>query len=188
MPDYSKGKIYMVASPNTNLIYIGSTTQSLSKRMGQHREKKRTESKVIIEAGDAYIELIEEFPCENIEQLNKREGEIIRSRECVNKAIAGRSKKEWYEENKEELLEKMKQYNTEHREEKIVYLKQYYQNNKEKFKKYSEDNKGKINALKKKRYDETPPVKCDICGSNYHKSNKSYHLKSMKHQRALELI
>ena len=35
----------------------------------------------------------ENYPCENEEQLNKREGEIIREIGTVNKQIAGRTHK-----------------------------------------------------------------------------------------------
>jgi hypothetical protein len=55
-----------------------------------------------------YIELYENFPCDNKEQLNKREGEIIREIATLNKNIAGRTIKEYYEQNKENILEKKK--------------------------------------------------------------------------------
>ena len=42
-------------------------------------------SKKVIEEGRAYIELLEDFPCERKEQLRKREGELIRATaNCVN--------------------------------------------------------------------------------------------------------
>jgi hypothetical protein len=149
MPDYSKSKIYRIVSPNTPLVYIGSTIQLLSKRMGSHTKGNSTSSKVIIDYGGACIELIEEFPCENKEQLRKREGEIIKSNECINKSIAGRSRAEWYLDNKERLSEKGKKYLQEHREEKKQYLKQYYLENKEKERKYREKNREKRNAQQK---------------------------------------
>ena len=46
-----------------------------------------------------YIELFENFPCNSKEELNKREGEIIREIGTVNKTIAGRTHKEYYETN-----------------------------------------------------------------------------------------
>jgi hypothetical protein len=55
-----------------------------------------------------YIELYENFPCDNKEQLNKREGEIIREIATLSKNIAGRTIKEYYEQNKENILEKKK--------------------------------------------------------------------------------
>jgi hypothetical protein len=41
---------------------------------------------------DWYIELYEDFPTERKEQLNKREGVIIREIGTLNKNIAGRTK------------------------------------------------------------------------------------------------
>jgi hypothetical protein len=61
-------------------------------------------SKILFEKyDDVRIELIEEFPCENKMELNKREGHYIRTLECVNKLVAGRTKKEWREDNKEKF-------------------------------------------------------------------------------------
>jgi hypothetical protein len=51
-------------------------------------------SKILFEKyDDVRIELIEEFPCENKMELNKREGHYIRTLECVNKRIAWKNKK-----------------------------------------------------------------------------------------------
>ena len=74
-----------------------------------------------------YIELIENFPCENVELLRKREGELIRELGTLNSRIERRTSKEWREENKDirkekreknrdEILKKKK--NTEKRTEK----------------------------------------------------------------------
>lgn len=38
------------------------------------------------------IEVVEEFPCENKKELEKREGEIIREYGTLNRRIAGRNK------------------------------------------------------------------------------------------------
>ena len=44
MPDYSKGKIYTIRNKNDpSLIYVGSTIQSLAKRLGEHRRHSRQE-------------------------------------------------------------------------------------------------------------------------------------------------
>ena len=42
MPDYSKGKIYLVRSYKTDEVYVGSTTQTLSRRMSRHRSVYKT--------------------------------------------------------------------------------------------------------------------------------------------------
>ena len=41
--------------------------------------------------GDCDINLIEEYPCENITELRKREGEIIKKYNCVNRRKEGRT-------------------------------------------------------------------------------------------------
>ena len=48
-----------------------------------------------------YIELIEEYPCDNLEQLRKRERHYIREMGTLNKFIAGRTKSEYVKDNKE---------------------------------------------------------------------------------------
>lgn len=37
MPDYSKGQIYKIVDNGFNKCYIGSTVETLSKRMTHHR-------------------------------------------------------------------------------------------------------------------------------------------------------
>ena len=75
MRDYSKGKIYTIRCRNDHtLIYVGSTTQPLSKRWGNHtRGLKFGENlpfyQLIEDINDWYIELYEEFPCNNNEEL-----------------------------------------------------------------------------------------------------------------------
>ncbi len=109
MPDYTKGKIYSIRSYQTDEIYIGSTTQALSMRIGGHRAnyKKYLNDKYeyitsfkIIKYDDCYIELIELCSCNSKEELFKKEGEFIRSMKCVNRCIAGRTRKEYHEEHK----------------------------------------------------------------------------------------
>ena len=71
MPNYQNGKIYTIRSySRPDLIYIGSTTVSLSERFGKHKHNTGETSKIIIELGDAYIELFEEYPCEGHSKLN----------------------------------------------------------------------------------------------------------------------
>jgi hypothetical protein len=108
-PNFQNGKIYAIRSHQTDKIYIGSTTQPLSVRFGGH---KRTpcSSREILQFDDCYIELLEEFPCENKMQLTKREGLLIRSMDCVNKQIPNRTKAEHYQDNKEHFLQYKHQY------------------------------------------------------------------------------
>ena len=108
---------------------------------------------------DWYIELYENYPCENKEQLNKREGEIIKEIGTLNKRIAGRTQKEWVHDNKEKMKQYFKQYNENevNKGRKKEYKKQYYEDNKTKLldnmKHYRQDNKEKIKEYKKKYYE-----------------------------------
>ena len=139
MPDYKLSKIYAIRSHQTDQIYIGSTTNSLSKRMAQHNydfKKTHISSCELMKYEDAYIELIELFPCNTREELNKKEGEHIRANNCVNKKIAGRIEKEWRETVKHI---------------KKDYDKQYAEINKDKLKEYRKINKDRINQTQRER-------------------------------------
>ena len=158
-------KIYAIRSYQTDLIYIGSTTRILSKRFAEHKKPtNKSNSKEILKYEDAYIELIEEYPCDNKDQLNKKEGEHIRANNCVNKHIAGRTSREYYDDhlntilqqrkdryniNSEKIKEYSKHYRLKHREECITRTKEWYTANKDKVKQYKEQNKDKINARRR---------------------------------------
>jgi len=115
--NYKRSKIYAIRSHQTDKIYIGSTTSSLAKRFHNHKEdyksyisgiKKYITSFELLQYEDVYIELLEEYPCENKMVLHRREGELIRSNNCVNKFIAGRTKQEYRDENRDILNEKQR--------------------------------------------------------------------------------
>jgi predicted ATP-dependent protease len=155
MPDYQKSKIYKLWSPSKNLVYYGSTTQAISQRFNEHisRYKKYTENNnycgctrsfEILKYEDYKIELIEDYPCNNKQQLLKKEAEYIKNNNCVNKEIPLRTKKEWEQDNKELIKKKRKIYDNERKEqvkekneskkeERKIYMKTYYQQNKAKF-------------------------------------------------------
>ena len=131
MPDYQKGKIYKIWSPHSDDIYIGSSTQDLAVRMGKHRSDMDCTAKSIINLGEAKIELIELYPCNSKIELNKREGYFIRSLDCVNICISGRTKKEYYEENKEKVAGQTKIYRENNKEIISKKMKAYREANKE---------------------------------------------------------
>jgi len=69
MVNYQNSKIYKICSFQTDLIYIDSTTQSLSQRLAKHRSdyniNKGTSSKEILQYSDAQIIVLESVNCEN---------------------------------------------------------------------------------------------------------------------------
>jgi hypothetical protein len=87
------GKIYTIKSKETDLMYIGSTFEPLSKVLIRHKEEYKwylrgrfTDAHPfeLVKYEDAYIELLEDYPCENEKQLRKRKEELIRENKCVN--------------------------------------------------------------------------------------------------------
>ena len=110
--DYSKNKIHKIYSHLGDKIYIGSTVCELvSQRMVKHRGSYKywkkhnanytTSFSLFEEYGveNCIIELIEAKPCIDINEQAKLEGSYIRTLECVNKNIPGRTRQEWRDEH-----------------------------------------------------------------------------------------
>jgi len=116
MPDYSKGVIYTIRCLNDPNVYVGSTIQPLAVRMGGHRKdyvknECLGKNKLIVkDIEDWKIELYEVYPCLNKQELYRREGEVIRQLGTLNKCIAGRTQKEYRNDNIEKIKENEKQY------------------------------------------------------------------------------
>jgi hypothetical protein len=94
--NFKNGKIYKITSGDK--VYIGSTVQTLEKRFEQHKhdceqynlgKSKYYTSFEVINLGNAKITKIEDYKCNTIDDLQKREAEIIKSSECVNKTFKG---------------------------------------------------------------------------------------------------
>ena len=151
MPNYQQSKIYKIWSPSKNLVYYGSTTQTIAQRLTKHKSahkiynqdnnKVYCSSYLILDCEDYKIELIEECSYNNKSQLSKKEGEYIKNNECVNKQIAGRTKIEYDKEYKINNIEAQKEY-----------AKEWYKNNKEKRREYIEANREKINEKCRERH------------------------------------
>jgi hypothetical protein len=192
--DYHNGKIYAIRSHQTEDIYIGSTTTKLSKRLYGHKSnfKKWKNGKYhyvtsfeLMKYDDCYIELLQGYSCDSKMELHKREGEFIRSMDCVNKRIAGRTDKEYRDDNKDKKKDYDKEYYEDNKDKKKEYYEDYYEVNKDKIKiqmkEYRETNKEKIKQNSNKKYD------CE-CGGKYTQTNKSQHFKSQKHLSKIPII
>ena len=179
MPNYQDGQIYTIRCRSDNtLIYVGSTTMTLARRIAYHRGRgKISNTKFYTSVNnnwdDWYIELYEVYPCENKQQLCRREGEIIREIGTLNYEIAGRTDKEWrldnpdkvklttqryYQNNPEKVKLANKKCHQNHREERLEISRQYNINNnearKEYKKKYREEHKEEISAKRIAYYHE----------------------------------
>jgi len=176
---YHNSKIYKLVDNTNGKIYVGSTTQALSKRKGGHvqdykrkQDGKRTKgcsSFDIIKNNDYDIVLIENVKVENKEQLFQKEREYIEKLDCINKTMPCRTKEEckqqglkartkYKEIHADKIKESAKRYRQKNKELIRAIQKQYRENNKEKIqeqrKKYESNNKEKIRERKRKNYQE----------------------------------
>jgi ribosomal protein S27AE len=103
---YVNGKIYKIVCNETNEVYYGSTILSLKDRIIKHKCSLKCESRQIINRNNYYYELIEDYSCNNRKELETRERWYIENNKCINKIIPTRTLKEYYQENKEKILEK----------------------------------------------------------------------------------
>ena len=188
---YQNAKIYSIRSHQTDKVYIGSTCSPLAKRLYEHRKKyERYKSEKydyvtsfeILKFDDHYIELVEEYPCQNKFQLHRREGQTIREVDCVNKVIAGRTQVEYRHDNKDKIKEQKKQYYEENKDMINSLNNQYYEDNKDKFKQYREDNKDKFKQYREENRDKLNQKHTCQCGGKYNYSNKARHFKRNKHK------
>ena len=187
--DYANGKIYKLVSNMTDKIYIGSTTQPLSKRKFTHKAdynfwlsgKRRYVSsfEIFQVGGDIEIVLIEEFPCASKIELESRERFHIENNVCVNRFIPAQTH--------EERLEKAKAYREANKEQKGAYreankeaiakqTKDYREANKEAIrehlKAYYKANRETIRAKVKER------VNCPHCNKELNRGSLSGHIKT----------
>jgi hypothetical protein len=197
MPDYQKGKIYVIRNHVDDEIYIGSTCSSLSKRFNGHKNDMSHGSGMQLykhvenQGGWAtfYIELYENYPCDTKNELHRREGQIQRElKASLNKVIAGRTTKEYRQDN----CEHIKAHYEKNKKQIIKYQQEYRIKNEEKVKarvkKHYEDNKDIIRGKQKKHYDENKDkmheranrvVQCE-CGIYSAYANLPRHRKSIK--------
>jgi predicted GIY-YIG superfamily endonuclease len=156
MVNYQSAKIYKITGGG--FTYIGSTTTSLSRRLAHHRNdlKRFKEGKRqyeltsfrVFEHPDYAISLIEKYPCEDNEELYSRERYWIENTDCVNRFIPNRRKAEYYQDNKEIILEKNKIYRVENAEgiqkQRAEYKEQNRETLREKQRIYREQHKEEI--------------------------------------------
>lgn len=92
--------IYLLFSESANLYYYGSTRQSLSQRLAEHKRdakvNKSVNSKEIMKCHDYKIIALEEFQNIESKDLRIKEGYYITNNKCINKNIPGATLKENY--------------------------------------------------------------------------------------------
>ena len=188
--NYQEGKIYKIYNTINDDIYVGSTTRKLSERMAEHRRRINHKDnhnllyQSFIKHGviNFYIELLEKYTCSDKEELHKKEGEYIRGlKPSLNIQMAGRTAKEYREDNREHMKEYTKLWQENNKEYIREYNKQYYENNKEhtkeQYKQYREHNKEYIREK----------ITCE-CGCIIARGAIARHRKTKKHKDLMILI
>ena len=218
--DYKQGQIYKLWSPdNLEMVYVGSTCQPLYQRLSQHKRgwKDWKTGKRYYASCDMFencqevkIELVELCPCNSKIELHRTEGKYIREMDCINKVVAGRTMKEYYQDTKEQREQYRQQYYEQNKQKVLQQTKGYRRKNKEviaqRDKRYRRANRDKIKQRKKEYYEsnkeaiaqrnkryqqvnkdklrqrEKIKITCE-CGSVVRKNDIARHRRTQKHQR-----
>tara|TARA_R100000541_G_scaffold13970_1_gene23338 strand:- start:498 stop:1157 length:660 start_codon:yes stop_codon:yes gene_type:complete len=208
MPDYSKGVIYKITTPNG--LYVGSTC-NFDDRVAEHRSNLHNENSnahnfklyqhIRENSGVWEMKKIKDFPCENDIELRQEEDRIMLELNAslnIHRAyLTEDEKKEYLKNYYEEHKEHYKEYRKANKEQRKKYYKEYRKANKEKLnerdKKYYEANKEK-NSERCKKYREAnkeqikakrrEKINCE-CGCLVIRKYITGHRKTKKH---LDLI
>ena len=177
--NYENTIIYKIVCNDLSIneIYVGHTTD-FSKRKSHHKSVCNNEKSIkynykiyqIIRANGGWnnwsMLQIEIYSCKNNREAESRERYWIEKLNAkLNMYIPTRTHKEYYENNKDEILQNKKKYYENNKDEIL-------QNNKIYYKKYYENNKEKLNEQ----------LPCIFCGCNYTKNHKNRHEKTIKHK------
>lgn len=201
--DYSQTIIYKLCCKDTTIpdIYIGHTT-NFNQRKHNHKTNCCNENSknhnlnvykfIRIYGGWNNWSMIqlEEFNCNNSREATIRERywiDLLKPNlNCINPFTSKEEKylqkKDWYEENKDTILDKAKEHYEENKEQKLAYQKQYAEEHKEeiaeKQKEYREKNKDKLSE-QKKEYREMNKEEAAIANKEWREANKEK-LKKLK--------
>ena len=182
------GIVYRIRSPSLGKDYYGSFLGTKEKRWGNHLRdyklykrgvvKGYTTACELIEAGDAFIKVLEEKKdWKDKEELRWRERWYYDNFECVNIQRPIQSEEELKEYCRNWKKQKINS-SKEFWERSKLIQREHYQRHRQKIirekKIYYKENKEKITARKNER------MLCDICGDNSSRGEMSGHKKSKK--------
>jgi hypothetical protein len=184
MSTYRTARVYKIVHDQSDIVYVGSTFNTLRDRFRKHKYGKQTCSitKLMNEYGAEHFKmiLIKEYQVVDKNNLMAWEQLWINKLNCINERPCFQplikqqrkqyyethieQKKQYYETHRKEVLEKQKQYYEQTHEQILEYQKQYYEKNQEK--------------LKQK-------IECE-CGSVFRITDKARHKRTKKHTKWLE--
>ena len=127
--------VYCIVCNITGEKYYGSTKQTLSRRLSEHKRLRCT-SKQIISRGN--FDIYKLIQCETREEALLKEDWYIRNKECVNKkrvCVTDEDRKEWNKEYNEKNIEKRKEWRKKNIEKIKEYHKEWYKKNNNKLNK-----------------------------------------------------
>ena len=194
MVNYNDTKIYYIKVGDD--LYYGHTAEKyLSTRQNRHKssfrdprckqmlyEKMREQS---MNASDILCVLVEDYPCNSVNEAKARERYWIENYGTLNMNIPGRSNKEcwveWYKHNRLKMCEYqaefrknnpeiVKEYQDKYREEHRDELRDYFKNKRDKVKKAESD----------KRYCENNREVLKEKSKDYYQKNKERLLEKQK--------
>jgi len=191
--DYSKTIIYKLVHKEDiydENIYVGHTTD-MTKRKYEHKSncnnpnsKQYNCKKYQFIRENGGIEnwemiLVEKYPCKDVYEARAKERQIqVESKSKLNSNIAGRTKEEWSNDNKEKTSEYHKKYQINNKEIILERSKKHYKENQDEKLEYQKnryyENREIINEKLKEK------IKCNICGFEGRKSDLKRHQKSKK--------
>ena len=195
------GYIYKIQNSVDGLLYIGCTTQSLSKRMAQHRSDckrpKKCNSKIYKHMNDLGIDkfsiaIVEEIKYKKSEKygLIAAEGYWIDKMDTLRNGLNGQgaivnkkvnTKEEYDELHKNNRKNQQKEY---HKSEKYKqYNKEYQKSDKRKKyqKEYGERNKQQLKEYREQNRLKFRCVCCNISFKNNY--DKKKHFKGVRHHK-----
>lgn len=148
MPDYKNGKLYKLQCDD-GYYYIGSTCNELRFRFNGHKTSSKIENSRVYQHINEIgwdrvrIVLIEDFPCENKEQLRRREDELIQQH--LNNELCLNFRREFVTTEEKKQLASI--YYQEIKEERKVKDKERYLKNKDKIREQQREYEKRNRAL-----------------------------------------
>lgn len=183
MRKYQNGVVYKITNSKNSEVYIGSTFMDIEERFVKHKCDAKQRPRLskfytfMNEQGidNFEIDVVEEYPCESKQQLEKREGEIIREMGTLNQRIAGRSNKEY----RNEFREYLREFARENKKKWKINTREHHLEKERGYKKtYREKHREKLQEK------ASTKVECE-CRGQYTLSHKAEDMKSKKHLKHL---
>ena len=144
-----KGVIYKIEINETN-IYVGSTTQKLCKRQGNHNVDNNIDFIKCIWVADVEYNSNAELRMVEETYRKKLNGNLNMVKCYITEQDFRESQKEYkkehYQNNKDKIIEYKKEYRENNKAKIFESNKLYRENNKAKIIEYRENNRDKINA------------------------------------------